>query len=66
LQPRQNRWSYAILAAMAALVVSPRVGFETQRHLTTLAQLGDLRVTGIERRHWPLFREPIHFVRTES
>lgn len=66
LRPRQNRWSYAVLAAMAALVVAPRVGTETQRHLTTLADLGDLRVIRVERRHWPFFREPIHFVSTES
>jgi hypothetical protein len=66
LRPRQNRWSYAVLAAMAALVVAPRVGLETQRHLTTLADLGDLHVTAVERRRWPFFREPIHFVSTES
>jgi hypothetical protein len=66
LRPRQNRWSYAILAAMGALVLSPRVGLETQRHLTTLADLADLRVTGIERRHWPLYRDTIHFVSTSD
>lgn len=66
LRPRQNRWSYAVLAAMGALFVAPRIGFETQRHLTTLAELGDLRVTGIERRKRPFLREPFHFVSTES
>lgn len=66
LRPRQNRWSYAILAAMGALVVAAPIGTEMQRHLTTLADPGDLRVTRIERRRWPLFREPIHFVSTES
>lgn len=66
LRPRSSRWAYAVLAAMGALMVAPLAGTETQRHLTTLADLGDLRVTGVERRHWPFFREPIHFVSTES
>lgn len=66
LRPRQNRWSYAVLAAMAALFVSPTIGFEAQRHVTTLADLGDLRVTGIERRTRPILRDTYHFVRTES
>lgn len=66
LRPRQNRWSYAVLAAMAALFVSPSIGFEAQRHVTTLADLGDLQVTGIERRKRPLLGDLYHFVSTES
>jgi hypothetical protein len=66
LRPRQNRWSYAVLAAMAALFVAPSIGFETQRHVTTLADLGELRVTDIERRIRPLLHDTYHFVSTES
>ncbi len=66
LRPRQNSWSYAVLAAMAALFVAPSIGTEAQRHLTTLADLGDLRVTGIERRTRPVLGDTYHFVSTES
>jgi Domain of unknown function (DUF6391) len=59
LKPRQNRYSYAILASLAALWVSPDIGTETQKRVTTLADLGDLRVEGVDRdrflgsnRHW--------------
>jgi len=64
MKPRQNRYSYAILASLAALVVSPRVGTEAQRHLTTLADLGDLRVDSVQRRRF--LRETAHWVRTYS
>lgn len=64
LRPRQNRFSYAILASLGSLMVAPQIGTATQRHLTTLADLGNLEVTGIERRHPPFAREPVHFVRT--
>jgi len=66
LRPRQNRWGYAILAAIGALMLAPRVGFEMQRHITTLADLGDLRVTRVQRRRWIIPRDPVHFVSTES
>lgn len=64
LRPKQNRFSYAVLAALAALMVSPPLGTATQRHLTTLADLGDLEVEGIERKRF--LRAPVHFVRTHS
>ena len=66
MKPRANRYSYAILAALASLIVSPQVGTVTQRHLTTLADLGDLRVEGVERRRFPFLRDPVHWVRTVS
>lgn len=64
LRPRQNRYSYAILASLAALLVAPRIGTEAQRHLTTLAELGDLRVDSVQRRRF--LRETAHWVRTHS
>jgi Domain of unknown function (DUF6391) len=66
LKPRQNRYSYAILAALAALIVSPRVGFEAQRHFTTLADPADLMVERVEKRRFPFTREPVHWVKTRS
>lgn len=63
-QPRATRFTYAVLAALGALAVSPPLGTAAQRHLTTLADLGDLKVTGIERRRF--LRQPAHFVRTLS
>jgi Domain of unknown function (DUF6391) len=66
LKPRQNRFSYAILASLAALMVSPQVGTVAQRHVTTLADLGDLKVVGVERRRFPFVRDPTYFVRTRS
>lgn len=65
-KPRQNRFSYAILASLASLMVAPQLGDATQRHLTTLADLGDLRVLGLARRRIPFMRDPAHFVTTES
>jgi hypothetical protein len=66
LKPRQNRFSYAVLAALGALMVAPRIGTETQRHFTTTPDLGDLEVASIERRSLPFMREPAHWVRTYS
>jgi Domain of unknown function (DUF6391) len=64
MRPRQNRFSYAILASLAALWVSPGIGTATQRYVTTLADLGDLRVESIEQRRF--LREASHWVRTRS
>lgn len=64
LKPRQNRYSYAVLASLAALMVAPQMGTSAQRHLTTLADVGDLQVESVERRRF--FREPMHWVRTRS
>jgi hypothetical protein len=64
LRPRANRFSYAILASLGALLVAPQIGTEAQRHLTTLADLGDLEVVSVERRRF--FREGGHWVRTHT
>lgn len=64
LRPRQNRFSYAILASLASLMVSPRIGEVAQRHVTTRPDVDRLRVTGIERRNIPFLRDPTHFVKT--
>src|SRR5205823_5158398 len=64
LKPRQNRFSYAVLASLGALMVAPRIGSETQRYFTTLADLDDLRVESVERRR--LWRDTVHWVRTHS
>jgi len=64
LKPRQNRFSYAILASLASLMVAPQIGTVTQRHLTTLADLADLQVESIQRRRF--FGQPAHWVRTRS
>ncbi len=66
LQPRQNRFSYAVLASLGALMVAPRIGFEAQRHVTTLADPADLQVVSVERRRFPLTGETTHWVRTRS
>lgn len=64
VRPRQNRYSYAVLAAIGALLVAPRVGTEAQRHVTTLADLADLEIESVERRRF--LGEPSHWVRTHS
>jgi hypothetical protein len=64
LRPRQNRFSYAILASLASLMVAPQLGESTQRHVTTLAEMGSLRVDSIDRRSFPFLRDPTHFVKT--
>ncbi len=64
LKPRQNRFSYAILASLASLMVAPQIGTVTQRHVTTLADLADLRVESVQRRRF--LREPAHRIRTRS
>lgn len=64
LRPRQNRFSYAILASLASLMVSPRLGEVAQRHLTTRPDVDTLQVLGIERRNIPFLRDPTHFVKT--
>jgi hypothetical protein len=64
LKPRQNRFSYAILASLASLMVAPQLGTVTQRHLTTLADVADLEVESIQRRRF--FGQPAHWVGTRS
>jgi Domain of unknown function (DUF6391) len=64
LKPKQNRYSYAILASLGALVVAPRLGTETQRHFTTLAEMADLEVQSIDRKKF--LREPMHWIRTRQ
>lgn len=66
IRPRSNRFSYAVLASLGALMVAPRLGAETQRRLTTLADPADLRVESVERRRHPFTRETTHWVRTQS
>jgi hypothetical protein len=64
LRPRQNRYSYAILASLAALMAAPRLGASVQRHVTTSAQLADLEVISVERRRFMGMRG--FWVRTRS
>jgi hypothetical protein len=45
-------------------MVAPQIGTATQRHVTTLADLADLEVLGVERRRF--LREPMHWIRTRS
>jgi hypothetical protein len=66
LKPRQNRFSYAILASLAVLMVAPQAGTAVQRHVTTLANPGNLSVESIERRRFPFLRDPAYWVRTRS
>jgi len=66
LKPRQNRFSYAILASLGALMVAPQVGTSAQRHLTTLADQGDLQVDSVERKRLFWMRDTTHWVRTHS
>ena len=66
LRPRQNRFSYAVLAAIGALMLAPGIGTEVQRHWTTLAETGDLRVGRVVRRRFPLVRASSHWVETHS
>jgi hypothetical protein len=66
IKPRQNRYAYAILASIGALLVSPPIGTSAQRHLTTLADVSGMRVVKVERRRFPFLREPVHWVQTES
>jgi hypothetical protein len=66
LKPRQNRFSYAVLASIGALMLAPQVGTEVQRHLTTLADTADLRVDRVARRKFPLLRGATHWVETHS
>ncbi|GAC1472135.1 MAG: DUF6391 domain-containing protein [Chloroflexota bacterium] len=64
LKPRQNRFTYAILASLVSLVVAPQIGTEAQRYLTTRADLGDMAIDSIERRRF--FGRMAHWVRTRS
>ncbi len=66
LRPRQNRFSYAVLASIGALMVAPGVGTEVQRHWTTLADISNLSVTRVVRRRFPLVRTSSHWVETHS
>lgn len=78
LRPRQNRFTYAILASLGALMLSPQVGAVAQRRVTTLADLRDLQVVSIEPRRGlkpaggslnlagRSWREPSHWVKTYS
>ena len=49
---------------MGAHKVAPRIGAETQRHVTTLADPGPLTVRSVERKRFPLTGETMHWVRT--
>lgn len=64
LKPRQNRFGYAVLAAMGALLIAPPLGVRAQKYLTTDADLGDLVVLGVERRRF--LGETVHWVTTRS
>lgn len=64
LRPKQNRFTYAILASLGALMVSPPLGTAAQRRVTTLADLADLEVHSVEKRRF--WREPGHWVQTHS
>jgi hypothetical protein len=66
LRPRQNRFSYAVLAAIGALMLAPGIGTEVQRHWTTLAEIADLKVGRVVRRRFPLVRATSHWVETHS
>jgi hypothetical protein len=66
LRPRQNRFSYAVLAAIGALMLAPGIGTEVQRHWTTLADTADLQVGRVVRRRFPLVRATSHWVETHS
>ncbi|GAC1445866.1 MAG: DUF6391 domain-containing protein [Chloroflexota bacterium] len=66
LRPRHNRITYSVLASIGALMVAPRLGSVTQRHLSTLADLADLEVDIIERRRFPFVRDTTHWVGTHS
>jgi Domain of unknown function (DUF6391) len=66
VKPRQNRFAYAVLASIGALMVSPGIGMSAQRHLTTLAEVSSLRVLKVQRKRFPFLRDPVHWVQTES
>ena len=66
LRPRQNRFSYAVLAAIGSLMLAPGIGTEVQRHWTTLADTSDLQVGRVMRRRFPLVRAASHWVETHS
>ncbi|GAC1474091.1 MAG: hypothetical protein PVSMB7_28780 [Chloroflexota bacterium] len=66
IKPAHNRFSYAVLASIGALMVAPRLGAETQRRVSTLADQADMAVLSIERRRFPLARGTTHWVRTTS
>lgn len=66
MRPRQNRFSYAVLAALGALMLAPGIGTEVQRHWTTLADTADLTVGRVGRRRFPLVRAATHWVETHS
>jgi len=64
IRPKQNRFSYAILASLGALLLAPQVGTEAQRHITTLAELGDLQVDGVEQRRF--LGRRVHWISSHS
>lgn len=68
LVSRMNRqggtYPSAVLAAMAALVVAQPLGLLAQRHLTTLSDVRNLRIVGVEEKR--LLGHKLHFVRTAS
>lgn len=66
IRPRQNRFGYAVLASLGALMLAPRLGTETQRHFTTLAEPADLVVRSVRRRRSRLTGHTTHWVRTSS
>ncbi|MGH2447841.1 MAG: DUF6391 domain-containing protein [Chloroflexota bacterium] len=64
LKPSQNRFAYAVLAALGALMASQPLGTMTQRHLTTLADVQNLDVLDVQKRsRWG---NAAHWVRTRS
>jgi hypothetical protein len=54
----------AILAALGALLVAQPLGPLVQRYLTTLSDMGTLRIESVEAKE--LFGRRLHFVRTSS
>jgi hypothetical protein len=64
LSRRGGSYASAILAALGALAVAQPLGILVQRHVTTLPQMGNLRIEGIEEKR--LFGHKLHFVRTTS
>lgn len=50
VQNRVNRFSSAILASLTALAIAPWIGTAAQKHVTTLAELGDLQIASVEPR----------------
>lgn len=56
----------AIMATIAAMIVGRPLGMQLQRHVTTLAEVRDLRLGAISRRQAMAGRWVRHFVRLEE